>query len=388
MKTHDVLVVGAGPAGSTAALHLARAGFSVAIAEREVFPRGKVCGEFVSGPSWTLLDALGVADALRPHAGPPVEAVGFHGGEVIAAAPMPGTRQGRAIGRHRLDAVLLDAAIAAGAHAFQPAIVQDIVTESGLQRAHLRTAGESEIVVARHVIDAHGSWLRGPFAPLPSASPRELLGFKARFADAALPRGLMPLVVFPGGYGGLVETGAGLVSFSCCIRRDVMRELREGGDTAGAAVFAHVLRHCRGVREALGGARLADGEGWRGAGPIHPGVRPLTRPGVLAVGNAAGEAHPLVAEGISMALQSGWLAAHHLVKTLAGERTPAAGARAYARDWRAHFLLRIRASQAFAAIADRGTSWMGAAVSLYPGLLTAGALLSGKSGAVPALDPR
>ena len=381
MKAYDVLVVGAGPAGSAAAIRLARAGLSVAIAEREAFPRAKVCGEFVSGPTWSLLEALGVAEALRRHAGPPVTTVGFFGGEARAAAPMPGARPGRAIGRHLLDTALLAAAAESGADVYQPATVERIEPEARMQRAQLRLPGGAAAVLhARHVVDAHGSWLRGPFEPLPPAAPRELLGFKARFSRASLPRGLMPLVVFPGGYGGLVETEAGLVSFSCCIRHDVLRQRRHDAASAGDAVLDHVAAHCRGFREAMNGARL-EGK-WRGAGPIHPGLRPLSRPGTLAVGNAAGEAHPLVAEGIAMALQSGWLAAHHLARGV----SPDEAARAYRRDWRAHFLPRIVAAQAFAALAGGVAPAMAAAVRAFPMLLTAGARFSGKSRPVPALE--
>lgn len=372
MNAFDVVVIGAGPAGSAAAIGLARAGLAVAIVERDEFPRGKVCGEFVSGPTWELLEALGVARALHPHAGPEVRTVGFYGGETVTMAPMPGERSGRAIGRQHLDTVLLGRAIDAGVHAFQPATVEAVTSQAGEQEIHLRRTSGSCTLRARHVVDAHGSWLRGPYEALPPASPHDLIGFKARFSRAALPQGLMPLVVFPGGYGGLVETEGGLVSFSCCITRAALQSIRSRGRTAGEAVFAHVAEHCRGFREVMEGARI---EGtWRGAGPIHPGVRRLSRPGALAVGNAAGEAHPIVAEGISMALQSGWLAARHLASHSAGD---------YARDWRHHFLPRLRAAQAFAHIADRSPPVMRGAVRAFPWLLTVGARFSGKSRPVP-----
>jgi flavin-dependent dehydrogenase len=376
MNEFDVVVIGAGPAGSAAAIGLARAGLTVAIVERDEFPRGKVCGEFVSGPTWELLEALGAAAALHPHAGPAVRTVGFYGGETIVTAPMPGGAQaGRAIGRHRLDTVLLERAIAAGACAFQPATVEAVTPRSGAQEVHLRGADGTCILRARQIVDAHGSWLRGPYEPLPPASARDLIGFKARFSRAALPKGLMPLVVFPGGYGGLVETESGLVSFSCCMTHEALRSIRSRARTSGEAVFAHVAGHCRGFREVMDGARLEGA--WRGAGPIHPGVRCLSRPGTLAVGNAAGEAHPLVAEGISMALQSGWLAAQHLASAGAD------GTRDYARDWRRHFLPRLRAAEAFARLADRSAPLMGGAVRAFPWLLTAGARFSGKSRPVP-----
>ena len=383
MTTFDALVVGAGPAGSAAAIRLALAGARVAIVEREPFPRRKVCGEFLSGPSWELLDALGVRHALEPRAGPPVRSLGFFCGETVVVASAPGRHEGRAVGRDQLDAVLLERAAALGAHVVQPAVVEGLVREAGLWHARIRErGGDHRELRAHRVVDAHGSWLQGPLHPLPARSPRELLGFKALFVDAALPGGLMPLLVFPGGYGGLVETSDGRVSFSCCIRHDVLKEIRRGHDSVGAALMAHVSRSNRGFREALGAARL-DGE-WRGAGPIKPGVRTLAGNGVFAAGNAAGEAHPMIAEGISMAMQGGWLAAHHVQQSL-GAAKPEHCERAYARAWRANFLLRLRAAGLFAGIGGHAAPAMAAALRVAPRTLTLGALFSGKAHSVPEM---
>ena len=69
---YDAVVIGAGPAGSTAALMLARAGWSVAVVEKARFPRRKVCGEFISATSLPLLQEIGVAEQFLERAGPEV----------------------------------------------------------------------------------------------------------------------------------------------------------------------------------------------------------------------------------------------------------------------------------------------------------------------------
>ena len=123
--TCDALIIGGGPGGATAALLLARAGWSVAVIEKAAFPRGKVCGEFLSATNLPLLRELGVAEDFRELAGPEVRQVGLFAREVslVAAMPRPANGDdawGRALGRERLDTLLLERAAAAGAEVWQP----------------------------------------------------------------------------------------------------------------------------------------------------------------------------------------------------------------------------------------------------------------------------
>ncbi len=115
----DALIIGGGPAGSTLALLLARAGWRVLVVERKAFPRRKVCGEYLSATNWPLLAELGLADAFERLAGPAVTEVGLLAGRATyrAGLPQPGasaTRWGRALAREHLDTLLLEAAARAG----------------------------------------------------------------------------------------------------------------------------------------------------------------------------------------------------------------------------------------------------------------------------------
>jgi flavin-dependent dehydrogenase len=105
---------------------------------------------------------------------------------------------------------------------------------------------------------------------------------------------------------------------------------------------------------------------------------------VFPVGNAAGESHPLVGEGIAMALQSAVLLAATLdgVAPAALDAAAAAGLqREYARRWRRAFAGRLRVAAAYAHAAMRPPLAAPAAalLSRWPGLLTHAARLSGKS---------
>jgi flavin-dependent dehydrogenase len=395
---YDAVVIGGGPGGAAAAVLLARAGRAVALVEKKAFPRRKVCGEFLSATSLPLLDHLGVGAAFRRAAGPDVRRVGLFAGSAVLTAELPaqtltpvappadpgeGSEWGRALGRERLDSMLLSEAAAAGVTVLQPFSAVEMRKEAGGDRCVAVSGGEARELHAPLVIAAHGSWDVGP---LPTQtlrrSPRasDLFGFKAHFRGASLPDDLMPLLAFPGGYGGMVTCDGGRVSLSCCVRRDRLGRIREPGEEAGEAVLRHLRVSCRGVDEALTGA-TRDGP-WLAAGPIRPGIRLRTTDRVLRVGNAAGEAHPVVAEGISMALQGAWLLAERLT---APRRRPLPSVAAdYARAWRRAFQPRLVASTAIAhwamhpAVVARAVP----VIRRLPALLTWSARLSGKTARV------
>jgi len=367
----DAVIIGAGPAGAAAARLLAQAGRDVALVEKSEFPRRKVCGEFLSATTMPVLEACGVAREYRAAAGPAVTRVGVYAGDALLVAPEM-RNWGRALGREHLDVMLRDAAVQAGAMLFQPAEVTDL-RKDGEDRICILDDGRQ--FTAPVVIAACGSWNpKGIFAVRAhAAAPSDLFAFKAHFQGSALPPGLMPLLAFPGGYGGLVHSDAGRTSLSCCIRRDALAKARaRHGGKAAEAVLAHIMATTRGVHQALRGAQV-DGA-FLSTGPIHPGIRARQADGVFFTGNIAGEAHPVIAEGISMAIQSSGLLAQLLIEGRAQD---------YAQDWKRRFAPRIRAASLFAHLAmhDATRAASLAALRALPGLLSLGARLSGK---VPA----
>jgi flavin-dependent dehydrogenase len=237
--------------------------------------------------------------------------------------------------------------------------------------------GETEIK-AHTVVAACGSWnARGLFALARKPASSDLFAFKAHFKASRLPPGLMPLLAFPGGYGGLVHEDGGRTSLSCCVRRDVLADIRaRHPGRAGEAVLAHIMATTRGVREALTGAELVGN--FLSTGPIHPGMRPLHKDGIFFTGNIAGEAHPIIAEGISMAIQASALLARLLIAQRGED---------YARAWRWRFAPRIRAASLFAHLAMNGATRTAALglLKAAPSLIGWGARLSGKS--PPVLAP-
>jgi flavin-dependent dehydrogenase len=246
--------------------------------------------------------------------------------------------------------------------------------------------GQSTSVRARTLIAAHGSWNAGSLPTQPPRRPArksDLLGFKAHFRQSGLPQGLMPLLCFPDGYGGMVHCDAGRTTLSCCIRRDRLQGLaRADHRPAGEAVLEYLLDTTPVLNDIVSDR---DREGpWLSAGPIRPGIRRRYRDGVFLLGNAAGEAHPAVAEGISMAMQSAWLLAGLIASQREAIHDPRASehlGRAYASAWRRSFAPRIRSAAAVAHWAMRPKAVQVTLPLLRgcPPLLTWGARLSGKA---------
>jgi flavin-dependent dehydrogenase len=283
----------------------------------------------------------------------------------------------------------------------QPASVQGIHGTAGDWTCELRHAASGRLQRLRtpRVIDAHGAWENLPAGRPQRQAARaasDLLAFKAHFRGTSLAPGVIHVLALDGGYGGMVLAGDGLAIVAGCVRRDRLHTLREEtpGLRAGEAFEAWLEFECAGVREALRGA-VREGI-WLAAGPLDPGVRVSAGDDIFRVGNAAGEAHPLLGEGLSMALQSAFLLSRHLLATAPGDSAHAAAQAvqqaSYAADWRRAFMPRLRVAAAFAQAAMRPApaGVLMALARICPGLLTQGARWGGKAdlpaslGALPA----
>jgi 2-polyprenyl-6-methoxyphenol hydroxylase-like FAD-dependent oxidoreductase len=396
---YDAIVIGAGVAGGTAAILLAQAGWSVALVEKREFPRRKVCGECIAAPNLELLGALDVGAEFAELAGPPLTRVGLCVGEDTVCADLPkldgaGSPYARALGRERLDTLLLQRAARLRVAIFQPCAVKQIERRDSLYACRLAVdQRESQLIEAPVLIAAHGSWEPQPWQERAAerARPNDLVAFKANFSGARLEPGLLPVLAFSGGYGGMVVADGGVLTLACCVRRDALREWRAAARSpaAGDAVQETLAARCRGVRLALDGARREGA--WLSVGPVRPQIRaPWTERSGFAIGNAAGEAHPILGEGISMAMQSAWLLCRVLVRdrdALLRGASQAAVAREYGRAWRRHFAARVRWAAVLAHLAmrpDRARPLL-PLLRACPSLLTIAARLGGK---VTALDAR
>ena len=111
----DVIVVGAGPAGASAAHFLARAGMDVLLVDQEVFPREKVCGDGLASRALTMLERMGLGDWLRGFPEPEVMLFSSPNGEAVRIQPKrpEDFSYGRVIPRLKLDEAVVKRAVVA-----------------------------------------------------------------------------------------------------------------------------------------------------------------------------------------------------------------------------------------------------------------------------------
>ena len=231
---------------------------------------------------------------------------------------------------------------------------------------------------------AHGSWEPGTLPTQVRATHRDsdVLAFKAYLFGATFDPDLMVLAGFPGGYAGMVHRDPSSLGISACLRRGgpgAGARGASGGDGGRERLRLPRRDDAGGRREAISGAEYERAPA--AAGPLRPGIRPGYADGVFRVGNAAGEAHPAIADGLSMAIQSGALLASHLAEASLDRASLDRVGAAYSAAWRAQFGGRLRAADLYAraCMSPVAHAVLAPLLTSFPALLTFGAVLSGKT---------
>ncbi|MEO8294449.1 MAG: NAD(P)/FAD-dependent oxidoreductase [Gemmatimonadota bacterium] len=322
-ESFDAVIVGAGPAGSATAAHLADHGFRVALLDRADFPRDKACSEYMGPGAVALLDRLNVTALLRSRGARTLKGttvIGSRGsrltGQFALASPRFPAAAGLSVARWVLDHVLLERAKEAGAHFFPRSTVEDLLIENGqVIGVRARVAGgETLSFHARVTVGADGihSVVARRMGGVRSGAPRRM-GFVAHVAGVSGLTDLAEMHVGPEGYVGLNPLSDTIANVALVVPRRRARKARGQVES----FFFEALATFPGVGSRVSRAGMV--KPVLATGPFSVRARHVTANGALLVGDAADFFDPFTGEGIYSALRGAQLAGSILCQALIGE---------------------------------------------------------------------
>jgi len=340
MKHFDVAIIGAGPAGSSAAIQLAAKGYSVALLDKEQFPREKLCGDFLNPVNWPMLRQLKMEREILARSHEKVTTfhfTSFSGEE--AEVPLPTSKDGTVFGlglrRFDLDYVLLKKAESEGAVAFQECKLIELKRESQSWLLRFDRAGMIEELQARVLIGADGrnSWVAHHLGLAdPAAMQGRSVGFQFRLKCTNRSTGKVEIHVFPGGYAGVVGLDGDTVTLGLAIEKHRLLDGRPE-----QSLLKSILPQNPWLKEMLRNGSVSE---MRSTYPVYFPPRRAYADGVLLVGDAARVSEPVTGEGIYFALKSGVFAARTVDEAFQMSDFSAARLRSYQRACRSAFAVR------------------------------------------------
>jgi menaquinone-9 beta-reductase len=359
---HDVVVVGAGLAGSGIAAALAQRGWDVLLVERERFPRHKVCGEFLSPEAQHSLQALGLLDEVAALGPVPLHAAAITtpGGATVEMA-LPADAWG--LSRYALDARLAAAVERRGGQIWQGATVTSSARDEEGYVLHVRRRGaarqqEDRILRARAVLMACGRHSSAALPPHTAARAadkrgwRDCVGLKIHYRNVRMePR--VELYLFPGGYVGINPVEGDRANVCLLITATAFQA---AGKSLACVLDMVAARHPLFAERLRGADAVAESE--CAVAPVDTQRQPApwdAETGAACIGDTAAMIPPLAGDGMAMALRSAELCLEPAHAFLQGRLSLEGWAAAYSSAWQDEFGRRLRLSQALqSALTSRG----------------------------------
>lgn len=332
-----VVIAGAGPAGASLAIRLARENFRVVLIEREKFPRHKLCGEFISPECLAHFRELDVLDEMLDAGGERIADTFFYepGGKRICVSSewFGGASQSAlSLSRAEMDLRLLQRARQAGVEIFEATSVTNVLidgaTAAAARGVTIKQPDKSETEIdADLIIDATGrtgvlsKLVEREFArkadsdckkrekPRRAALKNKLVGFKAHLKNVRIERGVCEIYIFKGGYGGLSFVENDLANHCFLIKAETVRKFSGDVEAITEKVIFRNKRACQTLREAVPATDwlsvAIDGFGAKELSPVEK---------LLTIGDAAAFIDPFTGSGMLMALESAKIMARCIIE--------------------------------------------------------------------------
>ena len=348
-----IVIVGAGPAGASLAIRLAKSNHRVVLIEREKFPRQKLCGEFISPECFRHFRELEVADEMFAANGERIAETVFYapnGKSVGVPTEWFDKHEAGALSlsRAEMDYQLLEKAKSVGVEVLEETSIVGLLSETnGIRGVKVKSKTcETEEIAADLTIDATGrarvltklagkiqiSDSRFKIQNPKSKIQNRLVGFKTHLKNVVFERGRCEIYFFPGGYGGLSYVENKLANFCFLIEADAVKK----HDSDAAQIIEKLVYQNKRAFETLeNSAPVAD---WLAVAVDGFGRKDLNpAANLFAVGDAGAFIDPFTGSGMLMALES----AEILARTIAESSTAQQIAEKYKFDHARKFRRRL-----------------------------------------------
>lgn len=327
----DVAIIGAGPAGSSLAILLARHGRRVLLLEKESMPRDKLCGEFLSTEVEGICADLGVRNQLTVVGANPISRAICTSPDIELSVELPGTAHG--VSRLAFDRLLFDRAAEAGALCRDGVAAQTI---GGSLRSGFRIDTTNGSYSARAVVGAYGRRTSlDRKLERPSIAMRSpYVAFKAHFRGS-FERTAIELHCFERGYCGMLSAEEGQINVCWIVHESCLR--RAGGNPQ--ELLAQMRMWSPRLDERMAG--FTQLQPFLAVSQLSFRRKELFADDVLMIGDAAGMIAPLCGDGMGMAMRSAQIAAPLLEAFVQGQFGSAAVKHEYSRAWKKEFKRRM-----------------------------------------------
>jgi flavin-dependent dehydrogenase len=334
---YDVLVIGGGPGGATAATCLARGGLRVALAEREAFPRFHI-GESLLPANLPVLERLGVLDEVRARGFIVKHGASFHDQEsgrehtFYFREGKPWPPYSFEVPRAEFDQLLLDhAARQPGVRLLQPAAVDSVAFHEDGVTAGIRSGAAGGEVRARFLVDATGrdafiASRHGRRRPVPGLGKVAIFAhFKGARRWPGRDEGNIRIFLFDGGWFWWIPFAGEVTSVGCVLHARTAR----GREGSLAELFDAMIGRCERVRAGLEHAERVTAV--HSAANFSYSTTPIVGDRFVCVGDAMTFVDPIFSTGVFVAMQSAELASAEILRAFREDRFEAARFAGYER---------------------------------------------------------